>query len=157
MRDAVLGPEPAARVEMEEPRGARRAPLKLRGQRREQLQPCRRELAAEAELGGGAGHPRREQRLCLIGGQAGEPRPVAARGERQLEEGAVVHFPLGPDGAHELRNGTDEPVRYIVAGIRVSPEVAEYPDLKQLTAQSWFPSQTGGPLFVIHDVKDEEA
>jgi hypothetical protein len=24
-------------------------------------------------------------------------------------------------------------------------------------AQSRFPSQTGGPLFVIHDVKDEEA
>jgi hypothetical protein len=27
-------------------------------------------------------------------------------GERQLGEGEVVHFPLGPDGAHGLRNET---------------------------------------------------
>jgi uncharacterized cupin superfamily protein len=73
-------------------------------------------------------------------------------GERQLDEGAVVHFPTGPDGAHELRNDTGETVRYVVAGIRVSPEVAEYPDLKQLTAQSRHASQTGEPLFVIHDM-----
>jgi len=87
----------------------------------------------------------------------GRPTLRTLAGERQLEEGAVVHFPLGPDGAHELRNDTDEPVRYVVAGIRVSPEVAEYPDLKQLTAQSRFPSQTGERLFVIHDVKEQEA
>ena len=87
----------------------------------------------------------------------GRPTLRTFAGERQLEEGAVVHFPLGPDGAHELRNDTDEPVRYIVAGTRVSPEVVEYPDLKQLTAQSRFPSQTGARLFVIHDVSEEEA
>jgi hypothetical protein len=39
----------------------------------------------------------------------------------------------------------------------VSPEVVEYPDLKQLTAQSRLPSQSSDRLFVIHDVKDEEA
>ena len=54
-----------------------------------------------------------------------------------------------PDGAHEIRNDTDEPVRYVVAGTRVSPEVVEYPDLKQLRRQS----KHG--LFVIHDVKEE--
>jgi hypothetical protein len=70
-------------------------------------------------------------------------------GERQLDEGAVVHFPTGADGAHEIRNDTDEPVRYVVAGTRVSPEVVEYPDLKQLNAQS----KHG--LFAIHDVKEE--
>ena len=51
----------------------------------------------------------------------GRPTLRTLAGERQLEEGAVVHFPLGPDGAHEIRNDTDEPVRYLVAGIRVSP------------------------------------
>jgi uncharacterized cupin superfamily protein len=86
----------------------------------------------------------------------GRPTVRTFAGERQLEEGAVVHFPLGPDGAHEIRNDTDEPVRYLVAGIRVSPEVVEYPDLKQLTAQSRTATQTGGPLFVIHDVGGEE-
>jgi uncharacterized cupin superfamily protein len=87
----------------------------------------------------------------------GRPTLRTLAGERQLEEGAVVHFPLGPDGAHEIRNDTDETVRYVVAGIRVSPEVVEYPDLKQLTAQSRLPSQGGGRLFVIHDVTNEEA
>ena len=77
-------------------------------------------------------------------------------GERPLEEGAVVHFPLGPDGAHELRNDTDELVRYLVAGTRVSPEVVEYPDLKKLTAQSRLEGQTGEPLFVIHDLKEDQ-
>ena len=86
----------------------------------------------------------------------GRPTLRTPDGERQLEEGAVVHFPTGPDGAHELRNDTDEPVRYVVAGIRVSPEVVEYPDLKQLTAQSRHDSQKGERLFVIHDVGEEE-
>ena len=78
----------------------------------------------------------------------GRPTLRTLAGERQLEEGEVVHFPAGPEGAHEIRNDTDERIRYVVAGTRISPEVLEYPDLKQLTAQS-----THG-LFVIHDVKE---
>jgi uncharacterized cupin superfamily protein len=85
----------------------------------------------------------------------GRPTLRTLAGERQLEEGEVVHFPPGPEGAHELRNDTDQPVRYVVAGTRVSPEVVEYPDLKQLTAQSRHDSMTGERLFVIHDVKEE--
>jgi uncharacterized cupin superfamily protein len=87
----------------------------------------------------------------------GRPTLRTPAGERQLDEGAVVNFPPGPDGAHGLRNDTDETVRYVMAGTRVSPEVAEYPDLKQLTAQSRLPGQTGEPLFVIHDVGEKEA
>jgi uncharacterized cupin superfamily protein len=79
----------------------------------------------------------------------GRPTLRTLEGERQLDEGDVVHFPTGPGGAHEIRNDTDERIRYVVAGTRVSPEVVEYPDLSQLTAQS-----THG-LFVIHDVKED--
>jgi hypothetical protein len=43
-------------------------------------------------------------------------------------------------------------VRYIMAGIRVSPEVVEYPDLKQLAAQARTDSQTGERLWVIHEL-----
>jgi uncharacterized cupin superfamily protein len=74
----------------------------------------------------------------------GRPTLRTLEGERQLDEGEVVHFPTGPAGAHEIRNETDETVRYVVAGVRVSPEVVEYPDLRQLTAQSRH------DLFVIH-------
>jgi uncharacterized cupin superfamily protein len=85
----------------------------------------------------------------------GRPTLRTLDGERQLDEGEVVHFPTGPAGAHEIRNDTDGVVRYVVAGIRVSPEVVEYPDLGQLTAQSRLESQHGGPLFVIHTLEEE--
>jgi uncharacterized cupin superfamily protein len=84
----------------------------------------------------------------------GRPTLRTPDGERQLVEGEVVHFPLGPDGAHGVRNDTDEPARFLVAGIRVSPEVAEYPDLGKITAQARTASQTGERLWLIHDVKE---
>jgi uncharacterized cupin superfamily protein len=79
----------------------------------------------------------------------GRPTLRTLAGERQLEEGEVVHFPSGPDGAHEIRNDTDDAVRYLVAGIRVSPEVVEYPDLAKATGQS----KHG--IFFIHDLEEE--
>ena len=79
----------------------------------------------------------------------GRPTLRTPDGERRLEKGDVVHFRSGPEGAHGLRNETDRPVRYVMAGIRVSPEVVEYPDLKQVTGQS----RHG--IFFIHDVKEE--
>jgi uncharacterized cupin superfamily protein len=84
----------------------------------------------------------------------GRPTLRTPEGERQLAEGEVVHFPTGPGGAHGLRNDTDEPARYVVAGIRVSPEVAEYPDDGKITAQARTESQTGERLWLIHDVAD---
>jgi uncharacterized cupin superfamily protein len=84
----------------------------------------------------------------------GRPTLRTPEGERQLAEGEVVHFPTGPGGAHGLRNDTDEPARYVVAGIRVSPEVAEYPDHGKITAQARTESQTGERLWLIHDVAD---
>jgi uncharacterized cupin superfamily protein len=57
--------------------------------------------------------------------------------------------------ARALSRRDGEKVRYVVAGTRVSPEVVEYPDLKQLTAQSRHDSMAGAPLFVIHDVKED--
>lgn len=82
----------------------------------------------------------------------GRPTLRTPEGERQLAEGEVVHFPGGPDGAHGIRNDTDEQVRFVVAGIRVSPEVVEYPDVKQITAQARTGSQTGERLWLIHSV-----
>ena len=75
----------------------------------------------------------------------GRPTLRTPDGERQLAEGDVVHFATGPDGAHGIRNDTDETVRYVVAGIRVSPEIVEYPDLNQVTGQS----RHG--IFFVHD------
>ena len=83
----------------------------------------------------------------------GRPTVRMESGARQLEEGEVLHFPIGPDGAHGVANETDEPVRYLMASTLRSPEVAEYPDLKQITVQAPTGSLTGERLWFIHDVE----
>jgi uncharacterized cupin superfamily protein len=87
----------------------------------------------------------------------GRPTLRTSDGERQLAEGEVVHFPGGPAGTHGVRNDTGDDVRYVVAGIRVSPEVVEYPDLQQITAQARTGSLTGERLWLIHDVEGTPA
>jgi uncharacterized cupin superfamily protein len=82
----------------------------------------------------------------------GEPTLRTPDRERRLGEGEAVHFPLGPDGAHGLKNETDKPVRILMASTISSPEVCEYPDLGQLTAQARTGSLTGERLWVIHNV-----
>jgi len=82
----------------------------------------------------------------------GRPTLRTGEGTRELGEGDVVHFPPGPDGAHGVANDTDVPVRLLMVSTLRSPEVVEYPDLKQVTAQARTSSQTGDPLWLIHDV-----
>ena len=49
-------------------------------------------------------------------------------GEEQLERGAVVAFPPGPDGAHKARNAGPEPARVLMFSSAHEPAVAVYPD-----------------------------
>lgn len=86
----------------------------------------------------------------------GRPTLRTPTGERRLAEGEAVHFPTGPDGAHALKNDTDEPVRLLMASTLSSPEVVEYPDLSQITAQAKTGSMTGDRLWLIHDVDTKE-
>jgi uncharacterized cupin superfamily protein len=85
----------------------------------------------------------------------GSPTLRGPDGDRVLEEGEVVHFPPGPAGAHGIRNDTDDPVRYVVVSDHPSPEVAEYPELGQITAQARTGSQTGERLWFVYDVPSE--
>jgi uncharacterized cupin superfamily protein len=94
-------------------------------------------------------HHASEELLVVL---RGRPTLRTAEGNRELEEGDVVHFPTGPDGAHGVSNETDQPVRLLMASTLRSPEVAEYPDLKQITAQARTGSQTGERLWFIHEV-----
>ena len=95
-------------------------------------------------------HHASEELLVVL---RGRPTLRTSEGERELAEGDVVHFSVGPDGAHGLKNESDEPVRYVMVSTLNSPEVAEYPDLKQITAQARTGSQTGERLWLIHDVE----
>jgi hypothetical protein len=44
-----------------------------------------------------------------------------------------------------------------MASTLVSPEVAEYPDHMQITAQARTGSQTGDPLWLIHEVEPPDS
>ena len=64
---------------------------------------------------------------------AGEPTLREPEGERRLRPGDLVCFPPGPDGAHQLRNDTEAPVR--LALLSDSPTGADgcvYPDSDKL-------------------------
>lgn len=87
----------------------------------------------------------------------GTPTLREPAGERVLEEGEVVLFPVGPDGAHQLRNETDEPVRYLMAANRPSPEAVEYPDSRQLSVMAFTDSQLGTPLWDIRTLDEPGA
>ena len=66
----------------------------------------------------------------------GRPTLRTPDGERELQPGDAVHFPTGPDGAHQMINRTDEPTRYVIAAVNASPEVIEYPDSGKVAAGS---------------------
>jgi uncharacterized cupin superfamily protein len=95
-------------------------------------------------------HAWEELRVAL----RGRPTLRTPDGERQVDEGESVYFPLGADGAHGLKNETDEPVRILMVSTLSSPEVCEYPDLRQITAQARTGSVTGERLWLIHDVEE---
>jgi len=83
----------------------------------------------------------------------GRPTLRDPSGERVLEEGEVLHFSVGPEGAHQLLNRSDEPVRYLVASTRPSPEAVEYPDSGQLSVMAFTQSQLGRPLWDIRTLE----
>jgi uncharacterized cupin superfamily protein len=78
-------------------------------------------------------------------------------GDRLVRRGDVVIFPAGPAGAHGFRNDGGERCRYLMAASRQAPEVAEYPELGQITVQGPSRSQTGERLWFIHDASNDVA
>ncbi len=59
---------------------------------------------------------------------AGRPVLRHADGEERLEPWDVVFFPMGPTGAHGIRNDGDEPVRLLMFSTVRYPAVTVYPD-----------------------------
>jgi uncharacterized cupin superfamily protein len=83
----------------------------------------------------------------------GRPTLRTPDGERELAEGEVVHFSVGPDGAHQLMNRSEEAVRYLMFSTRPSPEAVEYPDSRQVSVMALTDSQFGKPLWDIRTVE----
>jgi uncharacterized cupin superfamily protein len=121
--------------------------------RGEQLGATVCELAAGRASGFYHFHHGTEELLIVL---SGTPTLRAPAGERELAEGEVVLFAVGPDGAHQLRNDTDEPVRYVMVSTRPSPEAVEYPDSRQLSVMAFTDSQDGRPLWDIRTLEQPE-
>ena len=58
----------------------------------------------------------------------GRPTVRTPEGSEQLDPFDVVFFPKGPEGAHQVRNDTDEPARVLMWSQVVYPTATAYPD-----------------------------
>ena len=65
----------------------------------------------------------------------GTPTLRSPEGERELAEGEVVACPPGRAGAHQLINGSDSVVRYLMISSKALADVIEYPDSDKISAQ----------------------
>ena len=70
-------------------------------------------------------HRANEELLVVL---SGRPTLRTADGERELDEGEVVSFRVGPAGAHQMINRSSGPARYIMFSTRRTPDVVGYPD-----------------------------
>ena len=84
----------------------------------------------------------------------GTPTLRSSEGERELKEGEVVHFPRGPEGAHQVSNRSGEIVRYVIAASQGTPEIIEYPDSGKIAAMARTETSGGGPLFTVNRLED---
>jgi uncharacterized cupin superfamily protein len=59
---------------------------------------------------------------------AGRPSLRTPEGTEQLEPFDLAFFPRGPEGAHQLRNDSNEPARVLMWSEIVTPAATVYPD-----------------------------
>lgn len=78
-------------------------------------------------------HHANEEWLLVV---AGEPTLRTPDGEQQLRVGDLTCFPRGPAGAHQVRNGSDGPIRVLMLSTQLMPEIVEYLDTGKVGARS---------------------
>jgi uncharacterized cupin superfamily protein len=66
----------------------------------------------------------------------GRPTLRTPEGEQQLSEGDVVAFLRGKEGAHQVSNGTDAPIRVLMLSTLLQPDIVEYLDTGKVGARS---------------------
>ena len=76
-------------------------------------------------------HYANEEWVIVLGG---EPTLRTPEGEQVMKEGDVVCFPRGNDGAHQIINRTDSPIRVLMLSSMISPDTVEYLDTQKVFA-----------------------
>jgi len=70
-------------------------------------------------------HRNAEEIFVILSGKATLRTPD---GFEELSEGDIVFFEIGPSGAHQLYNHTEEPCKYLDIRTFTDIDVCEYPD-----------------------------
>ncbi len=78
-------------------------------------------------------HYANEEWLVVV---RGEPTLRPPEGEHALREGDVVCFPRGKEGAHQVSNRTDSPIRVLMLSTKVAPEIVKQLDSGKIGARS---------------------
>ena len=87
-------------------------------------------------------HSANEEMLIVL---RGRPSLRTDQGWRELEEGDVVAFRVGPECAHQVANWTDETVRFLIVSEMKAPELSGYPDTGKLGILSRPPGSPDDP------------
>jgi len=97
-------------------------------------------------------HHGNEELLIVLDGSLELRTPA---GTREVSKGAVVAFPVGPIGAHRLRNVSEASARYLMISTMRFPEVAEQLDTGTVLAikspaEGWaFPAGSAGDYLAL--------
>jgi uncharacterized cupin superfamily protein len=94
-----------------------------------------------------------EEELVVV--LEGRPSLRTPEGWRDLEEGEVLTFLVGEDGAHQIANRSGETVRFLAFSPSGMPDVVMYPDSDKLGAFERRPDGGGlRTMFRMTDVVD---
>ena len=77
-------------------------------------------------------HHANEEWLIVL---RGEPTLARTRVSK-LREGEWSPFPRGKEGAHQIRNDTDAPIRVLMLSTLIAPDIVEYLDTGKIGARS---------------------
>jgi uncharacterized cupin superfamily protein len=95
-------------------------------------------------------HHLTEEELLVV--LEGRPKLRTPEGWRELEEGEVIAFLRGEQGAHQLVNHSEQSVRFLAFSTSGEPDIVIYPDSGKLGANERLP--LGGGLRAMFRLAD---
>jgi uncharacterized cupin superfamily protein len=96
-------------------------------------------------------HLGNEELLIVV---AGKPSLRTPDGERELESGEVVSFPVGERGAHQVVNRADAPARVLIVSEMNAPDIVVRPESGKLSAFGRPPGSSGEGMHTVFFLSD---
>ena len=86
---------------------------------------------------------------------SGTPTLRTPEGEQELMEGDVACFLRGSDGAHQVSNGTEAPVRVLMLSTLIRPDIVDRRPQRRRRADSPKPARADPRLLGRRGLKPE--